>query len=144
VVAPAPALSGLLPPFPGSASSVPAAPAPGPSRLLLPEPASACVGDGGGTGVGASGGAGAGGGGGAEAGVGGGDRVGWKEWGGENGENRVGRGDEIAFFFHRPRFHLIRRFGRMGAFRICIEYSLLGNEAIPSYHATERENASQE
>jgi hypothetical protein len=34
------------------------------------------------------------------------------------------------------------RFGRMGAFRICIEYSLSGNEAIPSYPATECENAS--
>jgi hypothetical protein len=32
----------------------------------------------------------------------------------------------------------------MGAFRICIKYSLSGNEAIPSYPATERENASQE
>jgi hypothetical protein len=104
VVALAPACSGLLPPFPGSASSVPAAPAPVLSCLLLLEPASAWVGDGGGAGVGANGGAGVGASGGASAGGAGGgvgvvDRAGRRDRGGENGENRVGRGDEIAFFF---------------------------------------------
>ena len=36
------------------------------------------------------------------------------------------------------------RFARTGAFRIWPEYSLSGNEAIPSYPLTERENASEE
>jgi hypothetical protein len=138
MVAPAPVCSGLLSPFPGSASSVPAAPAPGPSRLLPPKPASVCVGDGGGAGVGASGGA--------EPGGGGGDHAGRRrERGGENSENRARRGDEIPFFLSIGLSSTLSgRFGRMGAFCICIEYFFSGNEAIPSYPVTERENASQE
>jgi hypothetical protein len=36
------------------------------------------------------------------------------------------------------------RFGRTGAFRICTEYSLPGNEAIPFHSETEHKNASEE
>jgi hypothetical protein len=118
--------------------------------LLPPEPASACEGNGGGAGVGANGGAGmgacgdagAGGGGGAGVGVGGGVRAGRRDRGGENGENRRERGDEIAFFFIGLGSTSSGRFGRMGAFRISIEYSLSGNEAIPFYSRTKHENAS--